>query len=141
LVGDNNIAGRVISLLSRFAIGINITWTVRNLGGAWRPAILARLLFIGTTAKDFVGYTGMDDPQLLGQAVMSAGFAIFAASPRRGRNVAAAAAIMVTAGLIKHNIFGMPLAATMWLAQYDRRMLARWLILCLALLGLALAIC
>jgi hypothetical protein len=141
LLGDNIIAGRVISLLSILAIGINISWTVRNLGGALRPAILAGLLFVGTTAKDFLGYTGMDDPQLLGQAVMSTGFAIFAAAPRRGRNVAVAAAIMVTAGFIKHNIFGMPLAVTIWLAQYDRRMLARWLGLGLALLALAFAIC
>jgi hypothetical protein len=141
VIGDNIIAGRLISLASILIIGANIGWIVRNLGGQPRPAILAGVLFLGIMAKGFPGYTAMNDPQLLAQAVMSFGFAVFSAGPRQLKNVAAGALIMVTAGFIKHNIFAMPLAATLWLAQYNRPMLVRWLVLSLALLAACFALC
>jgi len=141
LIGDNIVAGRLISVISILIIGANITWIVRNLGGRLRPAILAGALFAAIIAKSFTGYTGINDPQLLAQAVMSFGFAVFSASPRQLNNVAAGALIMVAAGFIKHNIVAMPLAATLWLAQYNRPMLVRWLVLCLALLAAGFALC
>jgi hypothetical protein len=141
LIGDNIVAGRLISLTSILIIGANIAWIVRNLGGELRPAILAGALFAAIIAKSFTGYTGVNDPQLLAQAVMSFGFAIFSAGPRQLNNVAAGALIMVAAGFIKHNIVAMPLAATLWLAQYNRPMLVRWLALSLALLAAGFALC
>jgi hypothetical protein len=141
LTGDNIIAGRLISLAAILVIAFNIGWIVRSLGGARGPSILAGILFIATMAKSFAGYTAMDDPQLLAQAVMSFGFALFCAAPRRMSHVAAAAAIMVAAGFIKHNILAMPLAVTLWLLQYDRRVLLRWIALGLVLVAAGFAVC
>ncbi len=139
--GDDIIAGRVISLLSVFAIAVNVGITVRNLGGARQPAIVAGILVVAILSKSFVGYVGMNDPQLLAQAVMSAGFAVFTAAPDRPRNMIAAAAIMVLAGFTKHNIIAMPLAVTTWLVQYDRAALRRWLLFCSTFLALGFAVC
>lgn len=141
LMGDNILAGRLVSLLSLFAICLNIVIIVRNLGGTLLPGLLGGLVFVATLGKEFDNYVAMNDPQLLGHAVMSAGFAVFTAAPGRLRNLAVAAAIMVFAGFIKHNIFAMPLAVTTWLAQYDRPVLWRWLGLALAFLAIALAAC
>ncbi len=141
LIGDNVIAGRVISLLSVLVIGANIAWIVRNLGGEKTPAIFAGVLFVAIMAKGFPDYVAMNDPQLLAQAVMSFGFVIFSARPGRAENVAAAAAVMVAAGFIKHNILGMPLAATLWLAHYNRPMLLRWFLVCAAFLAAGFALC
>lgn len=141
LIGDNIVAGRAISLLSVLIIAINIAWIVRNLGGDKKTAAFAGVLFVAIMAKSFPNYVGMNDPQLLAQAVMSLGFAVFTARPGLVGNVAAAAAVMVAAGFIKHNIFAMPLAATLWLAHYDRSMLWRWLMFSLALLAVGFALC
>jgi hypothetical protein len=141
LVGDNIVAGRLISLLSVLVIGANIAWIVRNLGGQRTPAVFAGVLFVAIMAKSFPDYVAMNDPQLLAQAVMSFGFAIFSARPGRVGTVAAAAAIMVAAGFFKHNILAMPLAATLWLAHFDRPMLWRWFIFSIALLAAGFAIC
>ncbi len=141
LLGDNILAGRLVSLLSLFAVALNIVIIVRSLGGAILPAILAGLVFVATLGKEFDNYVAMNDPQMLGHAVMSAGFAVFTAAPRRSRHLVAAAAIMAFAGFIKHNIFAMPLAVTTWLAQNDRPMLWRWLAISLALVAIALTAC
>src|SRR5689334_10813366 len=50
LIGDNIIAGRLISLLSVLAIGANIAWIVRNLGGQRTPAVFAGVLFVAIMA-------------------------------------------------------------------------------------------
>ena len=141
LVGDNVIAGRVVSLLAVLAIGANIAWIVRNLGGEAKAAIFAGVLFVAIMAKSFPNYVAMNDPQLLAQAVMSLGFAVFTARPQRMENVAAAAVVMVTAGFIKHNIIAMPLAATLWLAHYNRPMMVRWLLCAIVLLAVGFALC
>ncbi len=141
LAGDNIIAGRLISLGAIFVIALNIGWIVRSLGGARGPALLAGILFVATMGKSFAGYTAMDDPQLLAQAVMSFGFALFCAAPRRLSCLAAAAAIMVAAGFIKHNIVAMPLAVTLWLLQFDRRLLLRWIAIGLVLIAAGFALC
>ena len=140
-VVERILAGRLVSLLSLLAIGVNIARIVRNLGGKSTPAIIAGLVFVATLAKEFSDYVGMNDPQLLGQAVMSAGFAIFTADYRRWVNLALAAVLMVVAGFIKHNIFAMPLAATAWLAYHDRPALLRWLACCLVPLAIGFAAC
>ncbi|WP_295855554.1 glycosyltransferase family 39 protein [Tardiphaga sp.] len=140
-IGDNILAGRILSLIATFVIAGNIVWIVRNLGGSSRYAIFAGLLFLGILSKSYTLYVGVDDPQLLAHAVMSAGFAVFTGSrPGRGR-LAAAAALMVTAGMIKHNIFAMPLAATTWLLVNDRRAAERWVIYAATCLVAAFALC
>jgi hypothetical protein len=140
-VGDDIVAGRIVSLLALLVIAGNVAQTVRNLGGTALFGIFAGVLVIAIFTKSFTLYVGKNDPQLLAHAIMATGFTVFTASPRRARNLAAAAFIMVLAGFVKHNIFAMPLATTVWLLQNDRRALARWIIFALAFLSLGFAAC
>jgi hypothetical protein len=133
-LGDNIIAGRLISLLSILAIAVNVAQTVRNLGGTTHFGIFAGVLFVGILSKTYVNYVGINEPQLLAHAVMTMGLVVFTASPERTRNLAAAAFLMVLAGFIKQNIFAVPLAATIWLIRTNRRALAWWMGFSLAFL-------
>jgi hypothetical protein len=67
---------------------------------------------------------------------MTAGFAVFTASPERTRNIAIASFLMVCAGFVKHTIFAMPLAATVWLIGTNRRALAHWVAFSLVFVAL-----
>jgi hypothetical protein len=138
-IGDYILAGRLISLVAILTIAANIALTVRNLGGTLLFGVLAGVFFIGTLAKSYVNYVGVDEPQLLAHAVMTTGFVIFTASPRSSRHIAFAALVMATAGFIKQNIFAMPLAATTWLLQTDRRAFAYWFSFSLGILILGFA--
>jgi Dolichyl-phosphate-mannose-protein mannosyltransferase len=139
--GDVILAGRIISLLSLLAVALNIGAIVRNLGGDRSSALTAGLLTLAIFARDFINYVGMNDPQMLAHAVMSAGFVIFTAAPQRLRNLAVGAALMVLAAFIKHNIVAMPLAVTTWLYCNDRKSLWRWLGWLLGFVVAGLALC
>jgi hypothetical protein len=141
VIGDNIFAGRIISLLAVLVVAANVIQTVRNLGGTAAFGVFAGALWIGILSKSYLLYVGVNDPQLLAHAVMTTGFTIFTASPGQTRYVAAAAFVMVVAGFIKHNQFGMPLAITTWLVQHDRRTLARWIAFSSMFLALGFAIC
>lgn len=141
LLGDNIIAGRVLSLLATLAIGVNIGIIVRNLGGTVLYAIFAGCLWLGIVSKSYLLYVGVNDPQLLAFAVMTAGFALFTYAPQRTVYLALAALVMVVAGFIKHNELAMPLACTAWLAWYDRKALLRWLGFSLLFLAIGFAVC
>ena len=84
----------------------------------WRPAIGA-IWFLATLAGAYTGYVGMNDPHLLGLAVMCAGFTWFIARANTGRPTEPAVLLMVLAGFIKHSLIAIPASALVWLA-FDR---------------------
>lgn len=141
LTGDNIIAGRMASLAATFVIGLNIAVVVRHLGGTRLYGILAGCLWLGIVSKSYLLYVGVNDPQLLGFAVMTAGLAIFTVAPSRTGILALASLVMVASGFIKHNALAIPLACTVWLAWQDRRALLRWLGFSLLFLALGFAAC
>src|SRR6185312_10323393 len=61
-------------------------------------------------------YVAMDDPQLLGHAVMMVGLLLLL----RDKPVAAALT-MAFALFVKHNLIALPIASALWLALADRR--------------------
>src|SRR5689334_15236684 len=105
IIGDDIFAGRLVSFLSLLAVAGAIARTTRNLGGSLGCGVFAGLLWIAILSKSYVMYVGADDPQLLGQAIMAAGFAIFTAAPQRPGRIGAAALVMVIAGFTRHNLF------------------------------------
>lgn len=133
LTGDAIIAGRIVSLFSFFAVVSLIVVTAREMGASFRAALFGGLLFAGML---LVGsdYVGMDDPQLLGEAVALAGLFVLVKGPRTIFVAVASAALFVVAGFIKHNLIVMPLASAIWLVLYDRRGAVRF-----ALAGAAFA--
>ena len=76
---------------------------------------IAGFWFVATLARFFEFYVGMNEPQLFGLAVMSAGFAWFWKRHAEGRAVEPAVLVMVLAGFIKHNFIALPLVALLWL--------------------------
>lgn len=142
LIGDNIIAGRVLSLLSVFAIAGNVALIARNLkADAW-SALFAGVLLAGIMCKSFTTrYVGIDDPQLLAHAVMSAGFAVWTAAPARTRNLVLSSLLMVLAGLIKHSIIAMPLAVTVWLLFNNRASAWRWIAVSVLFVAAAIFAC
>ena len=115
LIGDPILAGRLLSLLAVAMIAVSVALVIRRLGGNRAGAGIGALYFVATMSRGFDSYVGMNDPQLLAQAVMTFGFLAFLGATARDRGYMAPILVMVIAGFIKHNIIAMPLTAFVWL--------------------------
>jgi len=135
VLGDNIFAGRIVSLLSFFFVLFGIFAAALRLGCKRLEACFAVLLFAGGLLV-FTDYVGIDDPQMLAHAIAMAGLLLLLEEPRGMVRLAGAALLFVLAVFVKHNVIAMAVAATAWLAVYDRRSALR-----LAALGVALALC
>jgi len=120
LVGDNIIAGRIVSLVSLGALAVGLYLAARRMGCRRDVSALPPLLFAGGLLL-FTDYVGMNDPQMLAEAVAVAGFAILLSEPRTPWTVAGAAALFALAVFVKHNVVALALAASVWLLLHDRR--------------------
>ncbi len=120
VLGDNIVAGRVVSLLSLGAVALGIFAIARRMDCKRAPAAFAALWFVGGMLA-FTDYVGMDDPQLLAHAIAIAGVLLLLREPRDTLRIVAAALLFVLAAFVKHNVVALALAATAWLAAYDRR--------------------
>ncbi|GBR01067.1 hypothetical protein [Acetobacter oeni] len=129
--GDMIVAGRVIALLSLLA-SAGLAGAIARHCGARGPGIattvLLPLLYVGAFSHDYVA---MDDPQWFGIAIMLTAVLVFVSgSPRPGDNsgltpgrLVITAALMVTAGMVKHNVLTWPSAVTLELAI---AVMSRW---------------
>ena len=82
-------------------------------------AAIGAIWFLATLAGVYTGYAGMNDPHLLGLAVMGAGFTWFIARANKGKATEPAVLLMILAGFIKHSLIAIPASALIWLA-FDR---------------------
>jgi hypothetical protein len=141
LFGDPLYVGRAVSILSTLVIGGMAAAIVRQFGRSRAGALLAGFWFIATLARFFEFYVGMNEPQLFGLAVMSAGFAWFWKRRADGGAVEPAVLVMVLAGFIKHNFITLPLVALIWLWLENWRLGLRATIVGAVASALGLAIC
>ena len=81
---------------------------VRQFGGSRAASLIAGLWFVATMARFFEYYVGMNEPQLLGQAVMVWGLVWLLKRHAAGRAVEPAVLVMVLAGFVKHNFIVVP---------------------------------
>jgi hypothetical protein len=137
LIGDNIVAGRILSLIATFAVASGIILSARRMKVDIGCAAFASLLFVAGLLV-FTDYVGMDDPQLLGHALAMAGLVVLLKEPRSLRAVMGAALLMTIAGFIKQNLIALPAALALWLALYDRRSALQFVLpgFALALAGL-----
>jgi hypothetical protein len=116
LIGDPMLAGRLLSLVAVVFSAVAIALAIRWLGGNRASAGIGAIYFVASMSRFSDGYVGMNDPQLLAQAVMVFGFLAFLSATERDRGYMAPIFVMVVAGFIKQNIIAMPLTAYVWLA-------------------------
>ena len=140
LFGDPLYVGRALSILATLGIGVAASMVVRQLGGSRAASLIAGFWFVATMARFFEYYVGMNEPQLLGQAIMVWALVWLLKRHADGRAVEPAILLMVFAGFVKHNFIVVPLVALFWVARDNWRLGLRAAIVggVAATLGLAL---
>jgi len=120
-IGDPVLAGRLLSLVAVVAIATAIALSVRRLGGSGVAARISAAFFVATMSRFFMPYVGMNEPQLLAEAIMAFGFLWFLIARSNDRGYVGPVLVMALAGFVKHNIIAMPVTVFLWLALYRRR--------------------
>ncbi|MBE7213233.1 MAG: hypothetical protein INR65_19640, partial [Gluconacetobacter diazotrophicus] len=127
--GDQIVAGRLVATVALVAVTALVGVILRRTGAPMRWALVFALLFLLYNLFFFAQYVAVDNPQWLAQAIMLSSVPLLlradATMPGR-RSVVACAALMVLAGLCKHNLFALPLAVAIWLLRRDRVAFAAW---------------
>jgi hypothetical protein len=130
--GDMIIAGRVVALLSLFGSAALLGLCVVRLGSGKRTACMVAMLLLLFACTFYRDYVAMDDPQWLAHAVMLGGLATLLRSRSAKRlpasDVIAAALLMLAGGFVKHNLIGLPITVTIWLACFNRDACLVWVI-------------
>ncbi len=131
--------GRILSFLFFLSSAALVFFIARRLNCRPWAAALGALALLATITRFFPYYVGMNEPQWMAHAVMLAGLAVFIKAQGH-RALVLAAALMLMAGLIKHNLIGIPLSCTIWLAITDRKRFAVFFAagLCMAAASIAL---
>ncbi len=136
LIGDNIIAGRLISIVSLLAVSINVFWLTRLLGGARFFAAFSSLLFLLYIGANAAVYVAMNDPQWLGHAFTTLGAVFFLVAQQRSqpvRGMVLSSVLCVVGVLIKQNLVVLPLALFAWALFNERRQLWSWTFLNLSI--------
>jgi dolichyl-phosphate-mannose-protein mannosyltransferase len=133
-VGDPVLAGRLLSLVAVVAVATAIALSVRRLGGSGVAARISAAFFVATMSRFFLAYVGMNEPQVLGEAIMAFGFLGFLDARSNDRGYVWPVLVMAFAGFIKHNIIAMPLTTFLWLSLNRRREAVKCV--CVAAIGI-----
>ena len=120
LVGDNIVAGRILSLLAVAAIGAGMYAACRRFGCSRTASVFAPLFFTAGLLV-FTDYAGMDDPQLLAHAIAMGGLLLLLRERRSTTVIAGAAFLFVAALFVKHNVVALAVSLAIWLTLVDRR--------------------
>jgi hypothetical protein len=139
--GDALYVGRVLSLLAILGLGALIAKLILQLGGGRAGAAIGGLWFVAVMARSFTRYAVMNDPQLVGHALMVAALIWFLALETRGRPVVLPIVAMAIVGFYKHNIVAVPVTALVWLTLQDWRRAVLPAVIGAAVAALGLVIC
>lgn len=124
VLGDQIIAGRVISLLATLGVALALYRAARLLDcSAAQGALAAMMFLVSPWVLTKIG--GIDDPQLLGNFLDALGLVVLLRRQPNGRadigHVVLAAACFSAALFIKLLFVDLPLAVLIWLALTERR--------------------
>ena len=119
LIGDNIVAGRIVSLAAFVCAFVLIISIARRMRLGLAPSLIGGLFFVSVLLL-FSDYVGMDDPQLLGHALQLAALFVLLREPRGRESILLCAVLFVVSLFVKHNLVVLPLAALIWLAAKDR---------------------
>ena len=124
LIGDNIIAGRIISLLALCAIALCLSWLVTNRSKQAALGAFIGLFFLVTFGHYFNGYVAINDPQLLAHAVQIGALVWLMKQTKEDSCHISAIGPSLLIGmslLIKHNLLALPAAIALWLFIHKRR--------------------
>ncbi len=110
VTGDYLFTARAVSFLSLLASAVLVGAIVRGMGAKRSAALFAGLFCWTLFCVEADTYVGMDDPQLMAQAVFLLALWVYVRRPRRRAAVLASALLFVTAMCLKHNPVDIPVA-------------------------------
>lgn len=126
-IGDNVIAGRLVSLAS-FVVILGAAYLfLRATGSARRIALAGAVILCVTFAFFGQTYVAVNDPQMLAHAFMLSGLVVLFAFDFSRNAVIAGAVLLLLGGFTKHLLIPLPIALTLWIAMYRRERLVTWL--------------
>jgi hypothetical protein len=129
LTGDIPLAGRLLSWAAFLGCTLSIGGLLGRMGCHWIGIICGVVVWAALMTIRFDLYVGMFDPQMTAHCVMLVGFfLLLGCLPNTPLRTLCSAALVVTAGAIKHNILALPITIVLWLAAYHRRVLVVWLL-------------
>jgi hypothetical protein len=141
LTGDMVLAGRLFSLLAVAVIALSAGMVARAAGARKIDAILSSSAALGMLSGFAADYVGTNDPQLLAQGFLCAGFALYVNRWGGSARLPLVALLFATGLLCKHNVLALPLVTTihlLWRGSNQDR--ALYLGTGLGLAALALAV-
>lgn len=129
ILGDDIIAGRILSIISFVLLGVAIFRMNRWLGAHPRLALLGTLQTMLAIYCLRPGAMAMDDPQFLGQFLVVAGAVVLLGQIGAETliGLVLSAVLIVAGGLVKHNVISLPLALNLWLLLRQRSTALRFL--------------
>jgi hypothetical protein len=133
--------GRLVSILASLLLGFLVYRMVRVLGKDRLGAAAGAIWFLGTLAGAFTGYVGMNDPHLVGLALMCTALLWFVGRQQKGKSTEPAVLLMTLAGFVKHSLVAIPASAFIWLAFESPRRAARAAAFGIAVCTLGLIVC
>lgn len=132
VLGDPVLAGRLLSILAVVTIIASCGIVVRKAGGARADAWLASATCCGLFNAFATDYLGVDDPQLLAQGFLCAGFAVYASGRATPARLSLVALLFAAGLLTKHNVLALPVVVTLH-ALWRSPPRARWTFLAVGL--------
>ncbi len=135
LLGDNILAGRIISVLAFLVLAGTVWLAARRMNCGNRAASFAAVL-LGSYLIAFSEYVGLSYAQLIGQVFGMGGMILLLREPRSHQAIFWAALLLSVAFFVKHDLIVLPIVLTLWLLWFDRHS-ALWL----AIFGFIFLIC
>jgi hypothetical protein len=110
-----------MSLVAIAALAFLIAKVIAQLGGGLAGAAVGGLWFVAVMARSFTRFVGMNDPQLVGHALMVAALIWFLDRDAKAKSAVPPFLAMAVVGFYKHNIVAVPVTALIWLLIRDWR--------------------
>ena len=110
LTGDLIFAGRLVAWAAFAMVVVGIWLAAAGLARSRAAGALAAALFAAMMGAFYARYVGIDDPQMLGHALMTLALVICVRRWESNGALAGAILLALAAGLVKHNLLAFPLA-------------------------------
>lgn len=128
--------GRVVSLIALFSMASLAGLIAFKVSGSKSIGILASLLLLTWMSSVAGGYLATNEPQILAEALASAGLLAYLAFGNSARGLLAASGLFCLAMFVKNNVIAVPLAVSLHVLWSSWRHFLRWVLFnaCFALL-------